>query len=82
MLNDYNLGDRVYLWPTLPNVQDGEMHPGRFMAPEGREVVLDDYWCRRILDGSVTPHNPRPAPAPVVTTVADVAVAVSDHDEE
>lgn len=55
-----NIGETVHVWPTLPNVQDGAGNWRRFLRPEGRAVVLDDYWTRRLLDGSVSLTDPRP----------------------
>ena len=61
------LGDTVRVWPAAPQVQDGTGAYGRFLAPAGRAVVWDDYWHRRLLDGSIHLHDPAPAapsPAP------------------
>ena len=35
--------------------------PDYFLPPEGREVIADDYWNRRVRDGDVTVGEP-PAP--------------------
>lgn len=64
MMHLPNFGDRVWVWPSAPNVQDGETAIGRFLAPGGREVVWDSYWHRRFLEGAVHRHDPRPAASP------------------
>ena len=55
-------GAKVHVWPTLPNVQDGENAFGRFMKPEGREVAWSTWWFRRLRDGEIALTNPAPAP--------------------
>jgi hypothetical protein len=63
-----SLGQKVRVWPAVGvRVQDGADRFGQFLSPDGREVVWDVYWARRLLDGSVHLHDPRPAAAPPST---------------
>lgn len=56
-----NLGDLVRVWPADGlRVQDGAGNYGRILAVEGREVQWSEYWHRRLLEGSVHLHDPRP----------------------
>ena len=58
-----NLGDRVVIWPTPgASVQDGAGRFGVFLDGR-REVVWDEYWHRRFLDGAVLFHDPTPPKA-------------------
>ena len=60
-MNQPNLNDSIRVWPSPgQRVQDGAGAYGKFLAADGREVVWDHYWHRRLLDGSVCLHDPRP----------------------
>lgn len=58
-----NLGARVYVRPTAPNIQDGHGMHGRFMLAAGRWVIVDEWWAARLRDGSVVLDNEDVAPA-------------------
>jgi hypothetical protein len=55
------IGQLVKVWPAAGvRVQDGADRMGKFLSPEGREVVWDSYWERRFLDGHIHLRNPTP----------------------
>lgn len=58
-----SLKERVYVRPRRANfVQDGAAKYGKFLAVDGRQVVVDSFWFGRIRDGEVM-HWPVPADA-------------------
>jgi hypothetical protein len=65
-----NLGARVVVRPTAPNVQDGAGMHGRFMQVEGKSVVIDEWWAARLRDGSVVISEPDAAATPTVKATA------------
>jgi len=67
-----SFGEKLRVWPAAGvRVQDGADRFGKFLSPDGREVVWDSYWARRYLEGSVHLHDPRPAPAARPAAVPD-----------
>lgn len=60
-----DIGARIYVRPTAPNIQAGAGAFGRFLpVGEWRGVVMDEWWCSRILDGSVQWLSALPAEKP------------------
>ncbi len=52
----------IHVKPVPERVVDPDLHD--FLPKEGRTVVLNDYWQRRINDGDVT------VPATPIVTIA------------
>jgi len=68
MLKLPSVGDQIYVWPhPIVRVQAG-MLPlsagGRWLPPEGRQVIWDEYRYRQLLAGELHLTDPRPSPAP------------------
>jgi len=63
-----NAGARVHVWPAPGlRVQDGQVSVadgGRFLKPEGREVVWSEWHYGQLRAGEIYLHDPRPAPEP------------------
>jgi hypothetical protein len=79
MLGLPEIGDRVYVWPApgRRSVQDGHLSldsGGRWMRPEGREVVWTPFHLEQMRAGDLCLHDPCPAPA-VPAPLKDARVA-------
>jgi hypothetical protein len=65
MVNLPNLGDKLHVWPAQGlKVQDSKTpisDGGRWMDPEGRDVVWDEFRYGQFLHGEIHLHSPKPA---------------------
>jgi hypothetical protein len=59
-MRDVQVGQAIRVWPRpgLLVVEQPDI-PGRFLSPEGAEVVWSAWWQRRLDDGSVFLFDPR-----------------------
>ena len=67
MINLPAQGATVHIWPTNARVQDGPLcvsDGGRFLSPEGRDVVWGEFYHSQLLGNEIRLHDPRPAAAP------------------
>lgn len=83
MRNLPNVGQPVYVWPHPGlKVQDGPLamsDGGRWLPPDGRSVVWDEYRYRQFLAGELHLTDPSPPvrrdPAPPAARAATPAAA-------
>jgi hypothetical protein len=82
-MSDLKHGDAVKVWP-MPGKRV-QRHPetfGQFMAADGEDVQFSDWIHDRLMDGSVSLHDPRPAPtAPARVEAAHAAPAKKDGEK-
>jgi hypothetical protein len=67
-------GAKVYVWPHPGlRVQDGALpisDGGRWLPPDGRSVIWDEFRHRQLLAGELHLTDPRPVPPPAATKKA------------
>lgn len=56
------MGERVHVYPLHPNIP-ASSNAGDWLEPGGRLVAWSPFWQARFNDGSISLHDPRPAPA-------------------
>lgn len=64
MINSFTPGDIVKVWPR-PGLLV-QAHPqihGRFLAPEGEQLIWSEWLHSRVMDGSMLLTDPREFPS-------------------